>query len=98
MSDMGKLYFYDKLTNEYSFIIDWKDYSSSHSYTCVEMYIGDRIEEITGWEFNLKIFGNSTSLLLAGAATYGKRGMIYDIDHKNNKDIKRHATIDSIIN
>ena len=94
---IGELYFYDTVTKEYSPLIDWKDYSDTHSFSCVEMYIGDRIEEITGWEFNLKLFGNSTSLLLAGKAAYGKRAWIYDIDHKNNIDIRRHINIDNVI-
>lgn len=93
---MGRLYFYDKKTKQYDFILDWKNYSGN-SYTMVEWKIRDRVEEITGWEYNKQIFSSSDSLAFNGQANYGKRGLIYDIDNERNADVKRHIKIDEII-
>jgi uncharacterized protein YggL (DUF469 family) len=86
---MGNLYYYDKITGEYSFVVDWSLHEGRMSYTCVDRVICDRMEEITGWEFNEKIFDGSDRLLLTGIAYYGKRGVIYDIDKEGHEKVRR---------
>jgi len=102
---MGNLYFYDKLSDEYSFIFDWAVRSKIRggwmSKSCVTMEMSDDIERITGWECNQKLLSSYESLAFNGKMNYGKRGIIYDINHVSNNKIalriKRSEKIEDIL-
>lgn len=97
---MGRIWFLDTQTGKWDFVIDWRNYEKRCSYTCIEQqrYIGQALERITGWEYNRSIFNGSTSLMFNGKADYGKRGRLFDIDHKSNKSLKKRLLRDDRLN